>query len=145
MIQNFSSNSLEDTKRIALELLPFVIKNKLLLLKGDLGSGKTFFSQQLIRALINDDNAIVGSPTFNIVKTYKTIDNTLIYHYDLYRLKSAAEFEEIGLLDNINTRSGIFLIEWPEIAQDLFFAPYLTIDITMRGLYGRNFLVTTKI
>ena len=122
-----------------------MIKNKFLLLKGDLGSGKTFFSQQLIRALINDDNVIVGSPTFNIVKIYKTIDNTLVYHYDLYRLKSAADFEAIGLLDNINTRGAICLVEWPEIAQDLFFAPYLTIDITMRGLYGRNFLVTTTL
>lgn len=83
-------------------------------LKGSLGVGKSFFARQFINAL-SDEEIEVLSPTFNLVYSYQTKKGE-IFHFDLYRLKSAQELENIGFFDAL--KSGICLIEWPEIAQD---------------------------
>lgn len=83
-------------------------------MKGDLGAGKTFLTRAIIRALCGE-GTIVASPTFNILQIYNASDYD-IYHYDLYRLKSADEIYELGIEDALN--GNITIIEWPEIIEN---------------------------
>jgi len=78
-------------------------------LKGDLGAGKTSFA----RAFIRSRGAVeeVPSPTFTLVQVYE-LPPVAIWHFDLYRLKSAEEAWELGIEDAFS--EGISLIEWPE-------------------------------
>ena len=68
----------------------------------------------------------VLSPTFNLVYSYETKKGE-VFHFDLYRLKSAQELENIGFFDAL--KSGICLIEWPEIAADFLKKNYSEIEI----------------
>jgi tRNA threonylcarbamoyl adenosine modification protein YjeE len=83
-------------------------------LYGTLGAGKSFFAKNFISSLQNQECEIL-SPTFNLVYSYETKKGE-ISHFDLYRLKSAQELENIGFFDAI--KNTISLIEWPEIAED---------------------------
>lgn len=93
-------------KRIASGLQP----RDVLLLYGDLGAGKTTLTRAILQAL---DPAIteVPSPTFTLVQTYDTPKGP-VHHYDLYRIKSSDELDELGWDDAL--AEGITIVEWPE-------------------------------
>lgn len=100
-------------------------------LKGTLGAGKSFFAKNFVNFL-SEKPVEVLSPTFNLVYSYETKKGE-IFHFDLYRLKSAEELENIGFLDAL--KNGICLIEWPEIAADFLKKNYLEIEIkTVAGM-----------
>lgn len=85
-----------------------------LALSGDLGAGKTALSRALIRALANDDDLEVPSPTFTLVQSYEL--RTPVSHFDLYRLADESELVELGLEESLE--KGVALIEWPDRAGD---------------------------
>ncbi len=85
-----------------------------LLLHGDLGSGKTTFVKGLARGLGLKNTAEVKSPTFVIMHVYKT--RVPLYHFDLYRLEGGADLEAIGFQDFLNDPSAIACVEWAERA-----------------------------
>ena len=90
----------------------------ILFLHGEIGVGKTTFVKYLINDLqlkLNEKLTEVTSPTFNIMNEYKVRDLT-IKHYDLYRLKSAKELENLNLFEENN--NSILLIEWPNIIKE---------------------------
>ena len=100
----------EATDFFAQRLAPLLRAGDVIALKGELGSGKTTFARALIRALGVADTE-VPSPTFTLVQSYEgqTFD---IWHFDLYRLKSADEALELGI-DEMR-HGNVVLIEWPE-------------------------------
>ncbi|MDR1027277.1 MAG: tRNA (adenosine(37)-N6)-threonylcarbamoyltransferase complex ATPase subunit type 1 TsaE [Rickettsiales bacterium] len=130
---------LQSFKKFAADFAKKLRPNSVVAFNGDLGAGKTEFSRAIIQSLVSKDQNI-PSPTFTIVQTYPGIS-----HFDLYRVKSAAELEEIGLFDAIG--HDIVLIEWPELA--LPFLPKDTIfinitadgtarEITIESLHGHH-------
>ena len=86
----FKINKLEDWQNVIDEILP-KIQHNILLLKGNLGAGKTTFSQFLLKNMGSQDE--VSSPTYAIVNEYDTPKGN-VFHFDLYRMKSADEVED---------------------------------------------------
>lgn len=103
-------------------------------LKGTLGAGKSFFARSFINAL-SESPVDVLSPTFNLVYSYDTKKGE-IFHFDLYRLKSAEELENIGFFDAL--KNGICLIEWPEIAEKFLRKDYFEITFSFDEKLGSD-------
>lgn len=100
-------------RRLAQELSFLLRPGDVIALNGDLGAGKTTFARALIRALADDPTLDIPSPTFTLVQTYETPRFDLA-HFDLYRLGSPDEIDELGLEHLL--QNGAALIEWPERA-----------------------------
>jgi len=109
-------SKLSALKKLAVTLSSACEAGDVVLLKGDLGAGKTTFARYFIQNLCSSAN--VTSPTFNLVNIYKS-DAGPIYHYDLYRLTKAEETNELAMDDAF--KHGITLIEWPEHVEDIAF------------------------
>ncbi|MDR1476045.1 MAG: tRNA (adenosine(37)-N6)-threonylcarbamoyltransferase complex ATPase subunit type 1 TsaE [Holosporales bacterium] len=84
-------------------------------LTGDIGAGKTTFSQFFIRSILIDKNQDITSPTFNIVHIYETIKGPL-WHVDLYRIKRLEEIDDLGLFEAMS--ENVCLIEWPDLIKE---------------------------
>ncbi len=102
------------TVRLGEDLALTLRKGDVLALHGDLGAGKTTLARSLIRALAGDAELEVPSPTFTLVQSYET--RVPVHHFDLYRLSSADELDELGFEDALE--QGAALVEWPEKAGD---------------------------
>jgi len=94
-------------------------------LAGDLGAGKTTLARGVLRGL--GHAGAVTSPTYTLAECYAP-GGRAVYHFDLYRLQSAAELETAGLRDALDGES-LVLIEWPERGGDAMPAPDLRVDI----------------
>jgi tRNA threonylcarbamoyladenosine biosynthesis protein TsaE len=97
------------TLALAARIAAVAAPSDIIALKGDLGSGKTAFARAFIRACGNQDE--VPSPTFTLVQVYDA-GRTVIWHFDLYRIRAPEEAWELGIEDAFI--AGISLIEWPE-------------------------------
>jgi tRNA threonylcarbamoyladenosine biosynthesis protein TsaE len=96
------------------------------LLKGEMGAGKTTLVKEVVHQL--GVEGAVSSPTFSIVNQYGNLDNRIIYHFDLYRLKNESEAFDIGL-DEYLTSGDLCLIEWPEKLERLLPQKYFEVQI----------------
>ncbi len=109
-------NSVQETKNFANSLSKKFQKGQVIALNGDLGSGKTTFSQGIAKGLGIEQH--VGSPTFKLVSEY--VGKFLkLYHVDCYRLNNAEEFLNLGGENLLLPDNGITLIEWANIIQEL--------------------------
>ena len=106
--------NLSQINDISKKILLNLSKTDCIFLFGELGSGKTTFARSLINQLQEKNKAKkteVPSPTFNLLYEYE-IKSLKVMHYDLYRLKTNTEIEQLGIFeDSANTVS---IIEWPE-------------------------------
>lgn len=91
-----------------------------------MGAGKTTFIAALCRELGVTDE--VNSPTFSIINEYRSATGVPIYHFDFYRLETAAEAGDIGLEDYLES-GALCLMEWPEIVEPLLPADTLRVEI----------------
>ena len=109
-------NSVQETKKFASKVSKKINQGQVIALNGDLGSGKTTFSQGFAKGLGIDQH--VGSPTFKIVSEYIGF-NLKLYHVDCYRLNNIEEFLNLGGENLLFPDKGITLIEWANIIQEL--------------------------
>lgn len=109
------SYSTQDTFRLGYELGAKAKKGEVYCLNGDLGVGKTVFTQGFAKGLGIDE--AVNSPTFTIVQEYEG-KNMPFYHFDVYRIGDISEMEEIGYEDYFYG-NGVCLVEWAELIDEL--------------------------
>lgn len=106
--RKITSLNVEETQRIAAALAKVVVPGAVIALEGDLGAGKTHFTQGLARGL--GVGEAVTSPTFNVMSVYDQ-GRLPLYHFDLYRLEDALELEDIAFYDYVEA-DGVSCIEW---------------------------------
>lgn len=121
----FYSHCEEDTLNFAKNFASKLNKKDIVVLCGDLGSGKTKFTEGIL-SYFGLENEI-SSPTFTIVNEYQK-DDIKIYHFDVYRLEDSTEFYEIGGEEYF--ANGICLIEWGELIEDALPKDYLHITFS---------------
>lgn len=117
----------EETKALGAALSGITRRGDCILLKGQIGAGKSTLARAFIRARLGQDTE-VPSPTFTLVQIYDDMDCE-IWHTDLYRLGDAQEAVELGLIDAMDEQ--ICLIEWPDILGELAPKDALTIDLSV--------------
>ena len=120
-IRNISHNE-NETKKLAVQIASKLNIGDIIVLTGELGSGKTKFTEGFL-SYFNLDKEI-SSPTFTIVNEYKNEDIS-IFHFDVYRLEDVDEFYAIGGDEYFN--SGISIIEWGELIKDALPKDYIEI------------------
>jgi tRNA threonylcarbamoyladenosine biosynthesis protein TsaE len=112
-------------------------KGDVLALSGELGSGKTCFTGGLARGLGVDEKYQITSPTFTLINEYPARFNKL-YHFDVYRLNSYSEFEDLGY-EEYFCSDGIVVIEWAEkivqiLPANTFFISFKYLDENRRKI-----------
>ena len=122
---NYVSHSEKETKKIALKLASKLQNKDIVVLSGDLGSGKTKFTEGFLSYWGLQDE--ISSPTFNIVNEHSK-NNTNIYHLDVYRLEDKGEFYAIGGTEYFSL--GICIIEWGELIEDILPNNYIKIKFS---------------
>jgi tRNA threonylcarbamoyladenosine biosynthesis protein TsaE len=110
MTREFSTHSAEETIALGRELAPLLAPPKLVLLRGDLGAGKTTLVKGIAEGFQAASEEDVTSPTFTLVHEYRGPSATL-YHIDLYRVDTPRELETLGL-DDLMSETSVLLIEW---------------------------------
>ena len=112
MIREFSTKSAEETIALGRELVALLAPPKIVLLRGNLGAGKTTIVKGIARGFEAAEEEDVTSPTFTLIHEYRGPEATL-YHIDLYRVDTQRELETLGL-DDLMSENSVLLIEWGE-------------------------------
>ncbi len=126
------SNSEEETKLIGRKFAKDLKKGDVIVLTGDLGSGKTKFTEGVLQFFGLENE--ISSPTFNIVNEYVNRDVN-VYHFDVYRLEDEDEFYAIGGEEYFE--KGICLVEWGEMIESALPNKYIQISFS-RNLENEN-------
>lgn len=122
-------NTLEQLNQFAKQLAALLPAPAWIYLQGDLGTGKTTFSQKFIAN--KGYQGAITSPTYAIMQDYKT-DTGWVLHSDLYRLADPEELYEIGLLEDCHDKQAICLIEWPCKGQGILPPPTVTLSFSAK-------------
>jgi tRNA threonylcarbamoyladenosine biosynthesis protein TsaE len=112
MIREFTTKSAEETIALGRELASSLAPPKIVVLRGDLGAGKTTLGKGIAQGFGAAEEEDVTSPTFTLIHEYRGPTATL-YHIDLYRVDTQRELETLGL-DDLMTEDSVLLIEWGE-------------------------------
>jgi len=112
MTREFVTHSPEETIALGRELAALLTPPQLVLLRGDLGTGKTTLVKGIAEAFYAASREDVTSPTFTLIHEYRGPEANL-YHIDLYRVDTTRQLETLGL-DDLISEDSILLIEWGE-------------------------------
>ncbi|WP_341279400.1 tRNA (adenosine(37)-N6)-threonylcarbamoyltransferase complex ATPase subunit type 1 TsaE [Paenibacillus sp. FSL H8-0537] len=133
----WKASSTKDTEELATLIASWAKPGTLLALDGDLGAGKTAFSQFFAKAI--GVQGIVNSPTFTIIKEYEGADMPF-YHMDVYRV-SLEEADELGL-DDYFYGSGVTIVEWASLIEELL--PEERLELYLEHTGGEQRLIRLK-
>jgi tRNA threonylcarbamoyladenosine biosynthesis protein TsaE len=123
-MKKFQTFSPEETIAVGIKLGKLLKSGDIVCLKGELGTGKTAFTNGIASALgIND---YITSPTFTIINEYMA--EIPLYHFDVYRIADPDEMFDIGFEEYING-DGIVVIEWASLIRDILPPDYILVDI----------------
>ena len=112
--------SLGEVQKVA-RLATKAINSDIIILSGEVGVGKTTLIKEILRTLKVNDN--VNSPTFSIINEYITRDKKIVYHIDLYRIKTIDELHSIGFFEYLDSKNLCF-IEWGDIIEEILKVDY---------------------
>jgi tRNA threonylcarbamoyladenosine biosynthesis protein TsaE len=141
LAKEITTRSPEETIAFGRTLAEFLAPPKLVLLRGDLGAGKTTLVKGIAAAFDAAAEEDVTSPTFTLVHEYRGPRATL-YHIDLYRIDTARELETLAL-DDFRSEDSILLIEWGEKFPRLVRERDVEISLDREGDSGRRIRIET--
>jgi len=138
--REFTTNSAEETIELGRTLAAEMQPPKLVLLRGDMGAGKTTMVKGIAEAFQAASQDDVTSPTFTLIHEYRGPEVS-VYHIDLYRIDTPRELDTLGLDELINDDRNIVLIEWGEKFPKLVKERDLEVAIERTGPESRKVIV----
>ena len=126
---NVVCKSEEDIENFGWKMSSVAGNSDVILLKGDLGAGKTTFTRGLIRAKFEDETMRVTSPSYLLDNAYEYDEGKHIHHMDLYRLPTGCDLSILGIPEIYST--SLCIIEWPQRMGSSLPAEYLEIQINI--------------
>lgn len=136
MVLDVVSHSLAQTQRLGARLGELLQGGELILLDGDLGTGKTSLTQGIAEGL--GVRTVVSSPTFTLLKEYE--GRLPLYHFDLYRLDDVTEMLDLGFEEYFES-NGVCVVEWANKAESLWPSEHLQIRLKMVSETKRGILL----
>ena len=136
-ITGITSHSEEDSRHLGKILGTHINVPLVIALRGELGAGKTCFTQGIAQGLGISNEYYITSPSYALVNTYP--GRLVLNHLDLYRLKETTDFEDIGL-DEILTSESVCVIEWADRLGSELPTQYIDIYIDIIDEESRRFL-----
>jgi tRNA threonylcarbamoyladenosine biosynthesis protein TsaE len=141
--REYNTNSAEETIALGRKLAPELAPPKLVLLRGDLGAGKTTMVKGIAEAFNAASQDDVTSPTFTLMHEYRGPEVS-VYHVDLYRIETSRELDTLGLDELITDERNVVLIEWGEKFPKLVKERDVEIAIERTGPDNRKFTIHTE-
>ncbi len=145
-MHEFTSNSGADTIEVGRKLAHLLVPPQLMILRGDLGTGKTTLVKGIAQELEAADADEVTSPTFTLLHEYhgeRDGQAVKLFHLDVYRLEGERQLETLGL-DELLTPDALVLVEWGEKFNSIKKRSTGEIAITSAGGDTRKITVTLK-
>jgi len=140
--KEFTTHSAEETIALGRELAKILAPPRLVLLRGDLGAGKTTLVKGIAEGFYAASQQDVTSPTFTLVHEYRG-PGVNVYHIDLYRVDTPRQLETLGV-DDLIANDSVLLIEWGEKFPRFVRERDVEISIERTGDSDRRFLVTSN-
>jgi len=134
----------EETMAVGEKLACTIGKSVVFTLVGDLGAGKTHFVKGFAKGIGSKD--LVTSPTFTLLNVYE--DGRMpVYHFDMYRLETKEEAEELGFQEYFDLKSldGVVLVEWPSNVEGLINCPHIQIKIEKLDEATRKIILSSVV
>jgi tRNA threonylcarbamoyladenosine biosynthesis protein TsaE len=129
----FSEN---ETIALTKEFSDKIKEGDIIILNGNLGTGKTFFIKHLLKTFKVYN---VNSPSFAIVNEYRGTKK--IYHFDFYRINKIEELFDIGFNDYLNDKDAIIFIEWGNLFEEILPEKRIEITIVLNEDFSREFTI----
>jgi tRNA threonylcarbamoyladenosine biosynthesis protein TsaE len=139
MTRNFATNSAGETRALAARLGALLHPGDVLCLVGDLGAGKTTFTQGLALGLGLSPDEPVNSPTFTLVAEH-TSGRVPLYHFDVYRLLDSSGLYDLAFDEYLNSE-GVVVIEWADKITDALPPERIDIALTAESAETRHIVM----
>jgi tRNA threonylcarbamoyladenosine biosynthesis protein TsaE len=140
--QEFTTQSAEETIALGRHFSLFLSPPKLVVLRGELGAGKTTLVKGIVEAFHAAPQDDVTSPTFTLVHEYRG-PRANLYHIDLYRVDTPRQLETLGI-DDLFTENSVLLIEWGEKFPRFVRDRDVEIRLERVGENERKILITSR-
>lgn len=128
----------KELEKIAEKLGKLVTSGDIICMSGDLGAGKTTFTQSFAKGLSIED--YITSPTFTLINEYN--GRIPLYHFDVYRINNIMDMEDLGY-EEYFYGAGVCVIEWANLIEEVLPSNYLWIEIKVTGQQSREICFTS--